>query len=929
MRKLYWCILICIAASALLMAALPSLLSSTFVRNLTLGIINKEIDGKLTIDELNLQWLGSQSIKGIRLIDSQDTEIISIEEIDADSSLLALIIQGNRQNPFHVKKLNAAIGQDASGVTNLEATLRLKKSTSSDFSYATFDLNQVYADLIEAEPGLWTLKAAGVTKQNSLKGQFNLDAYLGRENRIKLRAENFPVLFLDQTVALKNPALSGMLIKLLGDSLNLIVDGTHSLNNDTFSINAKSNFTSLIASGKVDEGLLKLDPSSLLQFAIPAQNIVDLIGVSTWELAQPLTGQVALSNFQYNLKKMEVEGVDGALQIEPARLKLAPEQILSLSSFSLKGNAKAPNTPLSLNLNSSGSFNQDPFSMEFSIDLPAQFLKSFDFDRILAIGAPAKGRFQGPVNLSFHGNLSDKDSHITFSLGYKNINLKDISLEIDELPRGKDSSLHIAFNGAGVTNENEQIRGNFHADSIGAKEFDLHLSLADFNPAVLQAIIPNHPVTGYTGTSVNASISANRLSNGDLKSSIDLTAPKDSNGFIKKLTGQFTLEQDLDLSFDLNLQQKIGSAQIVGSIQELFDKKYNLTPANAEINLKGHLQHFPVAIVTEIATGDKALSEKIEAVLGSQVSANLEAVISNNSGTIKADVKGLNGEAKLDGKIKEGALYLQQPLTASLKITPQLERAVFRELLPFLSYVASADEPIALTIANEGFRLPLHANSLDQISIASASIDLHKLQFSRDGHLGKVVSLLGVNSQLFEVWFTPVYFSLVNGQVNVQRVDMLVAQFYPIASWGAVDLNRQTLRFTIGLTPAALQNAFKVKTSSSYMLQIPVRGPLQKPEIDTAKVTTRISALIAQSQGGPQGLIIGTVLDAASGTFTEDKPPAPTTNPLPWNTDITKESGNSDAVTPEKIIEEPVKILDKPAQELQKGAKKLLKGLFG
>lgn len=911
----------------LFVAVLPLSLSTTAGKNLLLSLVNSRLQGTLLIDELSLQWLGGQSVKGIQLQDASGASVVSIEEIDADASLLSLLSSSTLSKPFHVRKLDALIGQDAQGVTNLESIFKLKASKNQDFSHAKVYLNHVNADLNRTDAGFWTLKAAGVTRQSDLKGQFNLQASIGSQNSINLSAQNFPLLVIDQSLALKNGEKSGSLVKIFGDALDLAFEGSMKGENPSFSLHANSNFFNVKASGTMNGDSIVLDPSSEASFAIPGSNIASFMDAKSIQLDGKVAGTLKLQAFSYNLNAERLESLQANLLLDPLSAKLMDTDTFSLNQFSIQGSAKDAHSPLHLVLKGNGSYNTDPLSLEFSLDLNTHRLSSIQLSELLDQGIPFKGTFKGPADLTVDGKLAQAQSEVKLSLGYKGLEVKNLALLIDTLPLDSDSSLKVAFKGSGVSHEKEKIKGSLYLNSIGQKEFDLDLSMENFNPQILKTLAPEHPIEIYTGSSLNGKLTASRLANGNIQGNLEVNSPKDAEGFMKKMQGSLTLEPDFDLIFDLDIQQKIGSAHLTGSIHELFDSKGQLAFDQAEINIKSTLRHFPIALVSQAAFGDKVIAQKLEAILGSQVDADLETVLTNGSGPIKADVKGLNGKAHLDGAINQGFLFLQQPLTASLKITPQLEKAVLRDFIPFLSYVAYAEEPIELTIAKEGFQFPLRSPTLFNVSIPQATLNLHSMQFNREGHLGKVAALLGINSSVFEVRFTPVYFSLTNGQVTVQRTDMLIAQNYPLASWGQVDFNRDSLRFIIGLTPAALQSAFKVKTAPSYMLQIPVKGSISRPEIDTAKVTTRISALIAQSQGGPQGLVLGTVLDAASGSFTEDGPPPPTTNPLPWNT-AAAGSSNNDSL-PEKIVDEPVKIIEKPVKELQKGAKKLIKGLFG
>lgn len=79
---------------------------------------------------------------------------------------------------------------------------------------------------------------------------------------------------------------------------------------------------------------------------------------------------------------------------------------------------------------------------------------------------------------------------------------------------------------------------------------------------------------------------------------------------------------------------------------------------------------------------------------------------------------------------------------------------------------------------------------------------------------------------------------------------------------------------------------------------------------------SRIGALLAQSSGGPEGLVLGTVLDIANGK--EPKIPPPTTNPLPWgNMTVKTQTDDSSSSS-----------ANNPVNDIRKEASKLIKGIF-
>jgi hypothetical protein len=887
---------------------------------------NQKIHGQLSIESLELSWISGQSIKGVRLTDQNGKMIVALDEIDADSSLWGVLFSHSDPEPFHLRNLEAEIGQDADGVTNLEALLGLKKSKTSDFTRATVLLSKVNADLLKVGPNDWSLKAAGLTKQNEIRGQFDLTAGLGNNLNVIFQAQNFPVLFIDQTLAIKKPELSGLLPKLLGNSFDLHVDLTHGENGQNFHLIGKSPYTNLNFIGALENNVLSVNANSQLSFSIPSEQLNQLLAQNkNIKLQQPFTGKLETKSFTLPILTPEHSEIDLAFSLDPVTFStLDDAQKIALKNCSITASNKSDQKSLVCNLSTTGSANQDPFSLNLAFELPSLFLANPDLKSLLKAGIASKGTLDSPLNASWNGIIKEHNSNLVIGLGYQGYSVSNLNILIDQLPIGNNQGVSLLVNSGGT----ENLSGSFHFGDMTAENFHINLSVNDFNPTFLEKILPDQPVQKYVGSSIDAKIVASRQNNGEVKSVIEVQVPKESDGFLKKLHAKFTLEPDYDITFEISSQQKIGSLNVKGTTQDLFDSKGALNLGNALVSVKGTTKHFPIALITQIATGDKDLSKKMEALIGSQIDADFSAEIKQSKGPLQASLKGVNGTAYVEGVIAHNGFTLTSPLTASLKITPQLERMFLRDSLPLLSSAVSSDVPIELTIAKEGFFVPLPSPSLQNVQIGSATLDLHKIQFTRDGQLGKIASLLGITQNTFEVWFTPIYLSLTQGYLDMKRVDMLIANSYPLASWGVVDFTREALKFTIGLTPAALQNAFKVNTSNSYMLQIPVRGAISKPEIDTAKVTARISSLVAQKRGGPEGLVIGTVLDAASGAYSEDRPPSPSTDPLPWRTNAETKSSDKDSL-PEKGLEEPEKIIDQPIKELQKGTKKLLKGLFG
>jgi hypothetical protein len=254
-------------------------------------------------------------------------------------------------------------------------------------------------------------------------------------------------------------------------------------------------------------------------------------------------------------------------------------------------------------------------------------------------------------------------------------------------------------------------------------------------------------------------------------------------------------------------------------------------------------------------------------------------------GPIYLELKGTQGSLFLEGHLAKRLLTLSKPLEMSLTVTPELSRYVLQDCVPFLSGMLSSNQRVKITADPKGFSLSLFPLEPKAAQFDQATIDLGHVQFANNGQLAIVTSLIAPSeSDSLSVWFTPLYLSMHDGTLKLERADMLIGKEYPIAAWGKVNLLKDKVKMFIALSGLAISKAFNVQIADKgYFLQLPLTGSLSTATIDKSKATARISALVAQNHGTPQGFLIGTVLDIASGSLTEEKIPSPTTNPLPWS----------------------------------------------
>jgi hypothetical protein len=539
--------------------------------------------------------------------------------------------------------------------------------------------------------------------------------------------------------------------------------------------------------------------------------------------------------------------------------------------------------------------------------LPTELLSVLSGQQALApvIGSAIDLSIEANTSLEQNGLLSIdiKSENLSGGLGLtlgKNI----------QLSHNRPAEFSLKLTPMGYAALRQSIRGNSNSEfalmqpaAALFKLDSLHLSRENFMQSAIDAHFSLGPLVGMDAQTKNQVV-LNSIQG-------HLTSPN--------LSGM------IDFNIDANGQGENGSPiawNTVGTIKNGFSEDGSINKDTLSIALDATINSLPVPLLCQFVCLDPKIKRKIEIVLGPKVNAVIKTHLQRMNGPLYIEVNGNNSRYVADAYINQGILTLNQDLKAQLTVTPQLGEYVLKDLIPVFSGMLSAEQPVYLTVAKEGFAIPLRNPSITNITMPQAILDMGKVHFSGESQIAKVLDLLTPASSNQLVWLTPAYFSLNQGVLNLQRVDMLISDRYPIAAWGDVDIGRDRVNMVIALAGNAISRAFNVPSiSNSYFLQLPLTGRLNNPSIDKAKAVARISALVAQSRGGPEGLLIGTVLDIASGGLTERAVPAPTTNPLPWQ-DLMNDQG----VPSEGKSKEKNKL--NPMNEIEKGASSLLKKIF-
>jgi hypothetical protein len=136
------------------------------------------------------------------------------------------------------------------------------------------------------------------------------------------------------------------------------------------------------------------------------------------------------------------------------------------------------------------------------------------------------------------------------------------------------------------------------------------------------------------------------------------------------------------------------------------------------------------------------------------------------------------------------------------------------------------------------------------------------------------------NSKEIEIWCSPLEIQIRNGILYISRMDMLIDNSIHICTWGQIDLIKDKVKMTLGITAQALNYSFGVTNlPKNYVLQVPVRGSLTDIKIDTSKAAYKIAALKAVRI---QDNIFSQIIDLLKQKYDDQSDvPAPR-RPFPW-----------------------------------------------
>lgn len=854
--------------SALLIILAPAILSSKWMEKTLLSAVNQEINGSLEIESMRLSWLGPQQISGAKLSTRKGALIASTHFLEVDHSLFTVLIYPSAIRNIRVDNLNIEIGDQ------LIQTLGEKyfpKELKGNEPVKLVNTNL----LIDGLERSWKLMLNGSTEHKRSTGIIELDVNRTDEkSHISANITNFPVEILDVLASLSNPNYYGVFQELIGSTLDISIQDVSLLNQSTIQILLKSEFINFSMNGLVKDNLFQLTTNATGSLTLVPSAAAELLAAanqkSPFQLVKPINIDIKIRD-----TIIPLDFFNGVLENSMSQ-QLATDVIVQIPEF------------------------------EWVLNKQKSVVKGLDFQLTALAGQPS-------LDLIFDGEFYQEGKTFPFllrSVHHKPVNIDELIVSVIQPQR-----ISFAFNDLetknldnlfGTGNQWQTIFGNTISLQLLSEDNDLHALSMTLNSDLIdigkmQLKIDQTMVLGQDLRSkpLSGQLLADQILFKKEKSSLD----------------QFNVNWEIDprnntAAADFSGRTRFKDTQIKGGVSGSFFADYSNTE-NYTVQLEIQGNQVPAPFVS-LATGRKEWGPIFGPVLDFTINAHMKDL----SGPIGAEVNGSNGKLRFHGKLSQGILTLDSPLHLSTKATSQLANDVLTDFAPVFGQMLSADQPISLDIDAEAFTMPISFN-YSQMNFKRATLNLGKMTFQNQGDINRLLTVLKAgNPSHVEVWATPMYLSMDQGTLTIHRMDMLVLNRYPIATWGSINLVEDKVNMVLGLSPAALAQSLGITgLSKDYMLQIPIKGSTTNTKIHSAKVMSRIGALVAQSSGGPEGLVLGTVWDIANGR--EPKIPKPTTQPFPWgNASISNNPGNqkSDSIN--------------PLNGIRKEAKKLIKDIF-
>lgn len=341
-------------------------------------------------------------------------------------------------------------------------------------------------------------------------------------------------------------------------------------------------------------------------------------------------------------------------------------------------------------------------------------------------------------------------------------------------------------------------------------------------------------------------------------------------------------------------QQGQGRLAVDATVTKLLDAWAGHRGATQpDVQLDADLAQVPVAWVDALVGAE----QRLVAMLGPAADLTMRAELRDNQGPIELAVTSELAEAKVKARLGGGVVRLEQDLTAEVKVTPELGAKVLGDANFLLTTAYSSDQPITLRIAKENVAIAIQdaqtgawGLNLADTRIPRIELDLGRIMLENDMVLQMVMRFARRQTpKRMEARFTPLIASFANGTLQYEkRNDVLIDNAMHLVTFGSVDLVNRTFNMALGMPADTLDRLFDLEDlPAETVFQIPVSGPISKPNIDFAAAATQMGALQAKMRLSGDNPLLGALAGGAleellGGGRKRLTVPPPSVSPLPW-----------------------------------------------
>lgn len=666
---------------------------------------------------------------------------------------------------------------------------------------------------------------------------------------------------------------------------------------------------SVALSGRISAGFERFGlskPASISYRVMPAMLAAEQ-GQAT--LAKPAPVKLNVDKLDVPLKGFALSGVKASAAFESAELELAGDKRFAGTKLSgLKGNVALDGSQqLALKLN--GNTLVPSAAQPGAINADVKLSDWLDREGKPAL-AQAKGKAVVTLNdvpTPFVDALAQQQGKLPAMLGES----VDLVVNYDAAGRNKTlavnaNAAHLKADGAFKVTEANTLSATKPLDITWVMTPEAHAQLtkpADGTPAPMRLVKPvtftvkapklsGLPLGGEgvsllqlaLGATVDATLIALQDVNTQSVTTVSalngkLDAGPLGNGLTSKFTGVVAYADPKQP----DAQPATGKLDVTAALRDLFDAAGELDTKALSADLSAKLAELPVVALDQIAGADGRLL----ATLGDKAEVNVGAKIVKGDGPFTFSATSPNANARLVGRYKAGVITLDEDAVVTTKVTRELGQKLLKDINILLESAYSSDEPIKLTVPAKNFKLDLNEFDITKATAEMVKLELGTIKLDNSGPLPLIMRLARrQNTQQMEAQFTPLVATLSDGKLHYdRRLDMLVDGSFHIANFGDVDLANRRLHTIIGITADTLDKTFGAEgLPPDTIYQIPVTGPMDKPQIDVAKAGVELGTLRERAKLARKNPLVAALLEGFLKDMRKDDKPVPpkSQDPLPW-----------------------------------------------